>query len=177
MEQNIEKDWKSILRQPKTKSKKSVTWKEEDLIKTPSVSTLRWLWDRILKRSQERSKVRVLRKRLALEERKVLKKKMSQKEKRQEQTQCEGDQEKENIQGEMAEQQKKERLLRKLKRTNSIDLRLLLPPLELATPRLPSAVYKTSCESGSRTECTVSPAKFRSGPGQLKPHLVPLIKK
>ncbi len=110
-----------------------------------------------------------------MEEMKVPKKKKSQKRKQQEQTQLKRDQEKEKIQGEIVEQQRKERMLRKLKRTNALDLRLLLPPLELAIPQLPSTEYKASCESGLKTESKASTVK--SGLGQLNHHLTPAIKK
>ena len=99
-------------------------------------------------------------------------KKKSQKRKQQEQTQLKRDQEKEKIQGEIVEQQRKERMLRKLKRTNALDPTL---GLELAIPQLPSTEYKASCESGLKTESKASTVK--SGLGQLNHHFTPAIKK
>ena len=117
---------------------------------------------------------------MATEERQLPKKKMSKEE---EQTHREDVQEKENIQEEAAEQQKRARLLRKLRRSNSIDLRLLLPPLGLdRTPRpapshpLPrSSGCRVSCGDGPQEEWVDLPAKFE--PDRLKSNLVNLIKK
>ena len=65
---------------------------------------------------------------MATEEKQVPKRRMSKEEK---QTHQENVQEKEDLQEEAGEQQKRERLMRKLRRSKSIDLRLLLPPLGL----------------------------------------------
>ena len=92
-------------------------------------------------------------------------------------------QEKENIQEEAAEQQKRARLLRKLRRSNSIDLRLLLPPLGLDRTSRPAPSHplprssgcRVSCGDGPQEEWVDLPAKFESD--RLKSNLVTLIKK
>ena len=102
---------------------------------------------------------------MATEEKQFPKRRMSKEEK---QTHQEDVQEKEDLQEEAGEQQKRERLMRKLRRSKSIDLRLLLPPLGLdrtwrPTPPHPlpgSSVCRVSCDNGPQEKWKDLPTRF-----------------
>ena len=148
-----QKDWKSILRQKKakdTKTVKTVTWKREDLFKAPSVPTLRWLWDRILEEESRPKRSPSAEEEISLgRDEGAQEENISEKETTRTDSAQEGSRAGEDPRRDSPSNRRKERALRKLKRTNALDLRLLLPPLELVTHQLPLAEYKISCERGS----------------------------